>query len=71
MNAVFFGSIGSVVETSEPQRKSFNDAFAEAGLMACFRALVRGEVPLCATNKTGTTNASKPGCAMKHKNGVR
>ena len=32
MKAVFFGSIGSVVETSELQRKSFNDAFAEAGL---------------------------------------
>lgn len=32
MKAIFFGSIGSVVETSELQRKSFNDAFAGAGL---------------------------------------
>ena len=30
--AIFFGSIGTIVETSEIQRKSFNDAFKEAGL---------------------------------------
>lgn len=32
MKAIFFGSIGSVVETSELQRRSFNEAFAETGL---------------------------------------
>ncbi|MEL6645565.1 MAG: HAD-IA family hydrolase [Pseudomonadota bacterium] len=46
MKAIFFGSIGSVVETSELQRKSFNDAFAEAGLnwhwdQASYRAMLR------------------------------
>ena len=30
--AVLFGSIGTIIETSEIQRKSFNDAFKEAGL---------------------------------------
>ena len=30
--AIFFGSIGTLVETSELQRRSFNQAFAEAGL---------------------------------------
>ncbi|MEM1388375.1 MAG: HAD-IA family hydrolase [Pseudomonadota bacterium] len=32
MKAVFFGSIGSVVETSELQRAAFNAAFVEHGL---------------------------------------
>lgn len=32
MRALFFGSIGSIVETSELQRQAFNDAFAEHGL---------------------------------------
>ena len=30
--AILFGSIGTIVETSELQRKSFNQAFSEAGL---------------------------------------
>jgi beta-phosphoglucomutase-like phosphatase (HAD superfamily) len=30
--AVLFGSIGTIIETSEIQRQSFNDAFKEAGL---------------------------------------
>ena len=30
--AILFGSIGTIVETSELQRKSFNQAFFEAGL---------------------------------------
>ena len=30
--AILFGSIGTIVETSELQRRSFNQAFAEAGL---------------------------------------
>ena len=30
--AILFGSIGTIIETSEIQRKSFNDAFKEAGL---------------------------------------
>lgn len=30
--AILFGSIGSVVETSEIQRKAFNDAFTDVGL---------------------------------------
>ena len=30
--AIFFGSIGTIIETSEIQRKSFNDAFKEEGL---------------------------------------
>ena len=30
--ALFFGSIGSIVETSEIQRKSFNKAFKQYGL---------------------------------------
>ena len=30
--AILFGSIGTLVETSELQRRSFNQAFAEAGL---------------------------------------
>ena len=30
--AVLFGSIGTIVETSELQRKSFNQAFSEAGI---------------------------------------
>lgn len=32
MEALFFGSIGSVFETSELQREAFNDAFLGAGL---------------------------------------
>ncbi|MCC1495049.1 HAD family phosphatase [Cognatishimia sp. F0-27] len=32
MKALFFGSIGSVVETSELQRQAFNQAFKEHGL---------------------------------------
>ena len=30
--SVFFGSIGTIIETSELQRESFNEAFKEAGL---------------------------------------
>ena len=30
--ALFFGSIGSIVETSDLQRKSFNQAFIKSGL---------------------------------------
>lgn len=30
--AILFGSMGTLVETSEMQRQAFNDAFAEAGL---------------------------------------
>ena len=30
--AILFGSIGTIIETSEIQRKSFNDAFKEVGL---------------------------------------
>ena len=30
--SILFGSIGTIIETSEIQRKSFNDAFKEAGL---------------------------------------
>jgi len=30
--AILFGSIGTIVETSELQLKSFNQAFSEAGL---------------------------------------
>ena len=30
--AILFGSIGTIIETSEIQRKSFNDAFKELGL---------------------------------------
>ena len=29
MQAIFFGSIGTLVETSEIQRKAFNTAFKE------------------------------------------
>ena len=32
MQAIFFGSIGTMVETSEIQRKAFNTAFKEFGL---------------------------------------
>ena len=32
LRAVLFGSIGTIVETSELQRQAFNDAFAAAGL---------------------------------------
>ena len=32
MNTIFFGSIGSIVETSEIQRKAFNKAFQKYGL---------------------------------------
>tara|TARA_B110000503_G_scaffold47893_1_gene77939 strand:+ start:1294 stop:1407 length:114 start_codon:yes stop_codon:yes gene_type:complete len=32
VKAVFFGSIGTLVETSDLQRRAFNQAFAEAGL---------------------------------------
>ena len=32
MQAIFFGSIGTLVETSEIQRKAFNAAFEEFGL---------------------------------------
>ena len=31
-NSLFFGSIGTIIETSELQRESFNEAFKEAGL---------------------------------------
>ena len=30
--SLFFGSIGTIIETSELQRESFNEAFKEAGL---------------------------------------
>jgi beta-phosphoglucomutase-like phosphatase (HAD superfamily) len=32
LKAIFFGSIGTLVETSDLQRRAFNRAFAEAGL---------------------------------------
>ncbi len=32
MSSVLFGSIGTIAETSEMQRKAYNDAFAEHGL---------------------------------------
>ena len=32
MTTIFFGSIGSIVETSEIQRKAFNKAFQKFGL---------------------------------------
>ena len=32
MTTIFFGSIGSIVETSEMQRKAFNKAFQKFGL---------------------------------------
>ena len=32
LKAVFFGAIGTIAETSDLQRQSFNAAFAEAGL---------------------------------------
>ena len=32
MTTIFFGSIGSIVETSEMQRKAFNKAFKKFGL---------------------------------------
>lgn len=32
IKAILFGSIGTLIETSELQRKSFNEAFKEAGL---------------------------------------
>ena len=32
MNAILFGSIGSIVETSEIQRQAFNEAFQQNGL---------------------------------------
>ena len=32
MRAIFFGSIGTMAETSEIQRKAFNKAFKEFGL---------------------------------------
>ena len=32
MKALFFGSIGTILETSEIQRQSFNLAFKDAGL---------------------------------------
>ena len=32
MKAVLFGSIGTLIETSDIQRKSFNLAFKKAGL---------------------------------------
>ena len=31
-NSLFFGSIGTLIETSDLQRESFNEAFKEAGL---------------------------------------
>ncbi|MDC1185136.1 haloacid dehalogenase, partial [Alphaproteobacteria bacterium] len=31
MKAVLFGSIGTLIETSDIQRESFNQAFKEAG----------------------------------------
>lgn len=33
--AILFGSIGTLIETSDLQRESFNEAFKEAGL-DCF-----------------------------------
>ena len=30
--ALLFGSIGTIIETSEIQRRSFNNAFKESGL---------------------------------------
>ena len=30
--SLLFGSIGTIIETSELQRESFNEAFKEAGL---------------------------------------
>jgi len=30
--AILFGSIGTLIETSDLQRESFNEAFKEAGL---------------------------------------
>ena len=30
-NSLLFGSIGTLIETSELQRESFNEAFKEAG----------------------------------------
>lgn len=41
------------------------------GNRTLFRALVRGEVPLCATSGTRPTKAPELGCTMKHENGVR
>ena len=32
VKAIFFGSIGTLVETSDLQRRAFNQAFSEAGL---------------------------------------
>ena len=32
MKAILFGSIGTLIETSDIQRESFNEAFKEAGL---------------------------------------
>jgi beta-phosphoglucomutase-like phosphatase (HAD superfamily) len=32
MKALLFGSIGTIIETSEIQRQSFNKAFKDAGL---------------------------------------
>lgn len=40
------------------------------GSRTLFRALVRGEVPLCATNETEVTTASEPARAMNHESGV-
>ena len=32
MKAILFGSIGTLIETSDLQREAFNEAFKEAGL---------------------------------------
>ena len=32
MKAILFGSIGTLIETSDLQREAFNQAFKEAGL---------------------------------------
>ena len=52
MKALFFGSIGTIVETSEIQRQSFNLAFKEAGLnwywnIATYCDLASIQVLLC------------------------
>ena len=38
---VFFGSIGSIAETSELQRQAFNEAFTEQGVKAANAARLR------------------------------
>ena len=48
LKAIIFGSIGTVTETSDMQRRAFNRAFAEAGLnwdwdFETYKAMVAGE----------------------------